>query len=59
MEDAYTLPCPSSLIGIYKGSNLSNFQVWPIKNIKNKIFIVSDTKNDTMFACPLLHLNEQ
>ncbi|XP_026481608.1 uncharacterized protein LOC113388447 [Ctenocephalides felis] len=56
MDDVYTIPCRSSFIGIYRVYDLASVQVWPVKNIKSKIFIISDTSSDTKIALPLLHL---
>lgn len=57
MEDVYISPCHSSLIGIYRVHNLSSLQVWGVKNIRSKIFIIPDKTNDTKIAIPLLHLS--
>lgn len=58
VEDLYTLPCKSQLVGIYLVSKLSGLRQWPLKGtIKKKCFRVPWKKNKNV-AISLLHSNE-
>lgn len=53
-QDLYDKPCPSSLLGIFVVDNLSDFKIWPIKDIKIKY--VQLPLNNKFAVFPLLHL---
>lgn len=53
-EDLYDKPCPSSLLGIFVVDNLSDFKIWPLKDIKMKY--VQLPLNNKFAVFPLLHL---
>ncbi|XP_036150703.1 uncharacterized protein LOC118648493 [Monomorium pharaonis] len=58
IEDLYTLPCKSQLVGIYLVSKLSDLRQWLFKDtIRNKCFRVPWKKNKNV-AISLLHSNK-
>ncbi|XP_075737303.1 uncharacterized protein LOC142776830 [Rhipicephalus microplus] len=52
-EDFYSLPCPSSILGIYSVSQPSSLRYWPLKNISQKCLKVYLKRKSIVF--PLLH----
>lgn len=57
-ENFFTEPCQSSILEIYKVSNLSSLEYWYLKNIKEKLIRLplGDNSNSTAVILPFLHL---
>lgn len=53
-EDLYNTPCPSSLIGIYVISKLSELKTWTVDDIEMK-YVKLLLSNNKFAAFPLLH----
>ncbi|XP_046404877.1 uncharacterized protein LOC124170221 isoform X1 [Ischnura elegans] len=51
--DFYTVPCKSSVLGVYTVGRLSQMKVWPLKTINRKYVCLKSTSKKTVF--PLLH----
>lgn len=58
IENFFTEPCQSSILEIYKVSNLSPLEYWPLKNIKEKLvrLPLRDNINSSAVILPFLHL---
>lgn len=52
-DDLYVIPCPSSLLGIYKVDRLSELECWSINLVKNKCINFEHEGENIIF--PLLH----
>lgn len=53
-KDLCVNPCKSSLLGVYKVSNLSRRKSWTVTDIKNKCFI-SNYGHKWKAIFPILH----
>lgn len=52
----YTIPCKSSILGIYEVSQLSDdYEMWPISDIVTKYFIFKIPCSDWKAGIPILH----
>lgn len=56
-EDLFKNPCSSSSLDIYRVKDLSNFQVWPVDQIRNKyVKVPLKTMKNYYAVVPLLHV---
>lgn len=53
-EDFYTVPCPSSILGIYIVHSYSDLKSWPLKNVIKK-YVQLPYGVDKFVVFPLLH----
>lgn len=55
-KNFYSIPCESSLIGVYEVEKLSEMRVWPVNEIDKKYVFYSHKNIFVVF--PLLHSNK-
>ncbi|KYM94120.1 hypothetical protein ALC62_15262 [Cyphomyrmex costatus] len=53
-DNYYNTPCDSSVLGIYKVSQLSQLKMWPLRSV-NKKYAKYVLNNDVFVVIPLLH----
>ncbi|XP_051158453.1 uncharacterized protein LOC127283847 [Leptopilina boulardi] len=54
--DFYTKPCKSSVVNEFIVKDLSNLQMWPLKEVKRKYLIIPTKKNEYIVSS-LLHID--
>lgn len=57
--DLYTIPCKSSLLGVYKVSKLSRRKAWMVSDIINKGFIYCSGSPMWKVVFPILHTDTE
>ncbi|GAB1867776.1 DUF4218 domain-containing protein [Camponotus japonicus] len=58
VEDFYTLPCKSQLVGVYLASKLSDLKQWPLNGIIKKKCLCVPWKKNKNVIISLLHSHE-
>lgn len=53
-QNFYNVPCDSSVLDVYKVSQLSNLKMWPLSTV-NKKYIKFPYGNDEFIVIYLLH----